>query len=171
MEEETQLSLLYSPGPILSRRGQTWMGGYIFFCLAPQCLTCLWRPALEEGAQVFQSANPGRDQPCGAQPGKDTGAATLAWLPMACLAHGGQPWMRGIQLPWPHSPGPNKPWGSCGRRGTAFMARQVLGKARLGRVGTGQPWKKVAPVPWPGFPVLEWPAEETSGREGTASPD
>lgn len=51
------------------------------------------------------------------------------------------------------------------------MARQVLGKARLGRVGTGQPWKKVAPVPWPGLPVLEWPAEETSGREGTASPD
>lgn len=94
------------------RRGQTWMGGYIFFCLAPQCLTCLWRPTLEEGAQVFQSANPGRDQPCGVQPGKDTGAATSAWLPMACLAHGGQPWMRGMQLPWPHSPGPNKPWGS-----------------------------------------------------------
>lgn len=144
-----------------------------FSMLSNPCGGQSWK----RGAQVFQSANPGRDQPCGAQTGKEAGAATLAWLPMACLAHGGQSWTRGMQLLWPHTPGPNKTWKSqlWKRRHRPAMeegdAASLVCFPRVCPSHGGQPWKKVAPVPWPGSPGLEWSAEETSGREGTAALD
>lgn len=134
-------------------------GGCIFFCLAPQCLVCLGRQAMEEGVQLLRPVTQwlglSKEVSCGRR------GCSFPFLASQGLPIPVEDMEEGERFPRPGFPCLVIPVeASLGRGGHRFSSLPTqdvtcLVEPRLG--------KKQVQLPWPGFLWPVWPMEVSHG--------